>query len=132
MVQILNRESFEKTGPLIASEDTRPSKLVWLFTPFPNKRIEADFTIKEPVPDPGILVGTHRYWIRAYGSTVELCRSADDPLIAYEVLHSQSLGITREDIEDAVCKADEELAFNKVYPISDRIKKQLQIIYDSE
>ncbi|MDD1678572.1 MAG: hypothetical protein LUO93_05235 [Methanomicrobiales archaeon] len=41
-------------------------------------------------------------------------------------------GITREDIEDAVCKADEELAFNKVYPISDRIKKQLQIIYDSE
>ena len=56
------------------------------------------------------------------------CRK--DALILYEVLLHDSLGITDDDLDDAVLKMEGDFRMNGEYRISDHIKTKLQILHE--
>lgn len=76
-------------------------------------------------------IGTCCYWIRMTGGKAELCRQAvgcDTPVL-HEVLRYDDLGITDDDLEDAVRLAGGETDMDRELPISNHIKGKLQILF---
>jgi hypothetical protein len=137
MVQIVNpREmdgkssSSESLRKWMKGEGEAQKKMEWLFlSPLERKR-DPDWNLGH-INDPGrILIGSHYYWIRVLQSVPELCRMADrkDSLVLYEVLHHENLGISADDLEDAVRQANGELMVSQEYPVSDHVKRKLQIL----
>jgi hypothetical protein len=106
--------------------------MVWLFTPPQGNEKEREEILEESNESIRIPVGSYYYWIRVEGEVAELCRITENlkSHISYEVLHHALLGITDDDIEEAICQANGELTVNKEYPISGHIKTRLQSLYE--
>jgi hypothetical protein len=132
MVPILHPKGAERSGPLGNTGRSTASKMVWLFAPPQGKRDGPLPSLEETDIYASMLIGSHRYWIRVWGGITELCRRKDDQLIAYEVLRHEQLGISDDDIEDAIRQANGEVTVNRDYPVSDHIRRKLQILYEPE
>jgi hypothetical protein len=130
-------ESVEETG----SFNERPQKappnkngqknLVWLFPSLMERKKEPDWKWDENTENRRLQIGSHYYWIRMVENNPELCRMAvrKDSLILHEVLENDNLGITNDDLEDAVRQDHGELMVSPEYRISNHIKRKLQILY---
>ena len=111
---------------------SEPKKLLWLFaSPYENVN-EPEWDFKGPDQEARILIGSYYYWIRVQQGIPELCRMANrkDALTIYEVLHHRNLEISEDDIIDAIRLGNGELTVSREYPISDHIKRKLQILYE--
>jgi hypothetical protein len=137
MMQIMNPRSPEEgESPSKGQEQAEPykkgqKKMAWLFIPPLERKKEPDWRLDEDIDEVRLQIGSYYYWIRLIQSIPELCRLAvrRDSLILYEVLQHDNLGITNDDLEDAVRQADGELIVAREYRISNHIKRKLQILY---
>jgi hypothetical protein len=105
--------------------------MAWLFLPPLEGRKGTDTMQKGGAGELKLQIGPHLYWIQRIQSVPELCRLAvrRDSLVLYEVLEHDSLGISDDDLEDAVRQANGELIASREYRISNHIKRKLQILY---
>jgi hypothetical protein len=111
--------------------EKRQKKMAWLVLS-PLERInEPNYQVDTDVDKIRLQIGSYYYWVRMVQSIPELCRLAvrTDSLILYEVLQHSSLGISDDDLEDAVRQDDGELIVSRDYRISNHIKRKLQILY---
>lgn len=78
-----------------------------------------------------IQIGSCYYWIRMSRGTIELCRAPvrNDGLVLHEVLQHDNLGITDDDLEDAVRLEGGDPDADRELHISSHIKGKLQILY---
>jgi hypothetical protein len=113
------------------SEKTQQKKMAWLFLSPLERRREIDLMMNGDVSDLKLQIGSYYYWIRRIQNIPELCRLAvrRDSFILYEVLQHDNLGISDDDLEDAVRQADGELCPGQEFRISNHIKRKLQILY---
>jgi hypothetical protein len=135
MMQIMNPRSPEEAESA-GEERAKPrekgqKKMAWLFlSPLEGKK-QPDRRLNEIVDAVRLQIGSYYYWIRVIQSIPELCRLEvrKDSLILYEVLQHDNLGISDDDLEDAVRQANGELIVAREYRISNHIKRKLQVLY---
>lgn len=139
MVQIMNQKGIEwpahpssNLSDENSGRDLGQKRLEWLFVSPKRHKIELGLAEEDPDEFTRDLIGSHYYWIRVQQYIPELCRMANrtDNLILYEVLQHENLGITDDDLEHAVNRANGELTVNREYRISGHIKTKLQILYE--
>jgi hypothetical protein len=134
-MQIMNPiipEETESTGQGRAgSHEKGQKKMSWLYLQPLERKKEPDWRINGITDSARVQIGSYHYWIRMIQNIPELCRMTvrRDSLILYEVLHHDNLGISDDDLEDAVRQADGELIIAREYRISNHIKRKLQILY---
>ncbi len=132
-MQIMNSGRHEGTDPPVEDRGNKKDqkKMAWLFFSPLEKRRENEWKPGGDTGEVNIQIGAHYYWIRRIQGVLELCRLTvrRDSLILYEVLQHDILGISYDDLEDAVRMANGELSLGREYPISDHIKRKLQILY---
>jgi hypothetical protein len=109
----------------------KQKKMAWLFLSPLESRQEPENRFDGDIDKKRLQIGSYYYWVRVIQSIPELCRLAvrKDSLILYEVLQHNSMGISDDDLEDAVRQDDGELIFSREYRISNHIKRKLQILY---
>jgi hypothetical protein len=127
-------KEWPRVSTIPRNEDALQGKnttLEWLSVP-PRKRTPKKYTTLDAAASVSVPVGSHAYWIRVQQFQPELCRMAcrKDALIMYEVLLHDSLGITDDDLDDAVLKTEGDFRVNGEYRISDHIKTKLQILHE--
>lgn len=111
--------------------EKKQKKMAWLFLSPLERRQEPENRFNGDIDKKRLQIGSYYYWVRVIQSIPELCRLAvrKDSLILYEVLQHNSMGISDDDLEDAVRQDDGELIFSREYRISNHIKRKLQILY---
>jgi hypothetical protein len=132
-MQIMNPGRHERADPPVEDQGNkkRQKKMAWLSLSPLEKRRENEWRPGVDTGEVKVQIGFHYYWIQRIQGFPELCRLAvrRDSLILYEVLQHDILGISDDDLEDAVRLANGELYLSRDYPISDHIKRKLQILY---